>query len=302
MHPGIPRPTLDFEPPRKLPTEDRLLPWGVTDPWSSDPAATKIAAQVNDRCYFLSVAQQQGHSLPGSRCFHSASDFHHFLEMEPETSNMPWVLKAPLSAAGRNRIVHRPTDQDPGRHGPSEKSIRRLFHQHGSLLFEPWLERIEDYGLLMEVGPTGVNGEPQLHRQQIGPTGGFAGIELVPELGLTQGQSDVVFQTARGVAARLADDGYRGPVGIDFWTYRNKNGDIALHPLGEINARMTFGRVARAWTEALFPSKDPDTHTFRLLFGPPEETVSRLRERLPLLLPGRRPAESESAWLEATGC
>ncbi len=299
-YPGIHLPDLEFEPPNRLPAESPMWLWGTTEPWSSDPATVEVAARVNDRCYFLTLAERLGHSLPGARCFDSAADFHRFVELEPEISRAPWVLKASLSAAGRNRLIHRPQRHDPKhRQEPSEKSIRRLFHQHGSLLFEPWLDRVEDYGLLMEVGPTGMSDEPRLHRQQIGPTGGFAGIEISPALGLTQKQRDVVLRTAGDVAAQLAKDGYRGPVGIDFWTYRREDCEVALHPLGEINARMTFGRVARAWVDALFPSEDPSSHTFSLHFGPPSEASSRWVERLPLLIPGKDPEETESVWLEA---
>jgi hypothetical protein len=41
-----------------------------------------------------------------------------------------------------------------------------------------------------------------------------------------------------------------GPFGIDAWRHRLPDGTLALNPLGEINARMTFGLVAWALEEA----------------------------------------------------
>jgi hypothetical protein len=54
--------------------------------------------------------------------------------------------------------------------------------------------------------------------------------------------------TTEAVAAALGREGYVGPFGIDAWRYRRADGALVLNPLGEINARMTFGLVA--WTAA----------------------------------------------------
>ncbi len=298
IHPGLPRPELEFGEPKGLAPTESLQVWGCTPDWVSSVSTVEIAARVNDRAHTFALAQRLGLSLAGSRFFDSFEDFEGFLELElPELSrsggSTPWVLKAPLSAAGRSRLIHDPKS----RLRPQEKSIRRLFHQHGSLLWEPWLERTDDYGLLLEVGPSGAISKPQIHRQQIGPTGGFLGIELTSELGLSDEQRERVEKTARNVADHLAKDGYRGPVGIDFWRYRRSDGRLGLNPLGEINARMTFGRVARALAETLFPSRDPTT-TIRLIFGAPPKNSPSRTESLPLLLAGDSPEQPETVWLE----
>ena len=53
------------------------------------------------------------------------------------------------------------------------------------------------------------------------------------------------------VGKRVAEHGYRGPFGIDAWRYRDADGETHFHPLGEINARLTFGLVAHALVERL---------------------------------------------------
>ena len=41
---------------------------------------------------------------------------------------------------------------------------------------------------------------------------------------------------------------YRGPFSIDAFIYKENN-KIHFQPLSEVNARMSFGLVARAWAE-----------------------------------------------------
>jgi 1,4-dihydroxy-2-naphthoate octaprenyltransferase len=41
---------------------------------------------------------------------------------------------------------------------------------------------------------------------------------------------------------------------VDAWTYRKADGTVVFHPLGEINARMTFGLVAWAGASRSQPS------------------------------------------------
>lgn len=42
----------------------------------------------------------------------------------------------------------------------------------------------------------------------------------------------------------LAAKGYVGPVGIDFFIYKDHKGELALHPLNDLNPRRSFGRAA----------------------------------------------------------
>jgi hypothetical protein len=53
--------------------------------------------------------------------------------------------------------------------------------------------------------------------------------------------------TAAGDALRAA--GYRGPFSIDAYLWRDADGVLRLQRLSEINARLTFGLVARAAAE-----------------------------------------------------
>ncbi len=152
-----------------------------------------------------------------------------------------WVLKAPLSASGRDRYIER---NGAGLTDPkARRTVARLFDRHGPLLFEPWMERVADYGVsaLLTQDELRVVG---IHGQRVDRKGQFVGIDLQPDL--TEKDRDRLLETVEAVAAALRRAGYLGPFGIDAWSYRGEDGRVVLNPLGEINARMTFGLVAWA--------------------------------------------------------
>ena len=169
-----------------------------------------------------------------------------------------WVVKAPLSASGRSRFIGKSVE----RNGPalidpkSRRTVERLFDHHGSLLFEPWMERTADFGVSALLGPElRIVG---IHGQKIDRKGQFAAIDLHPDLSFRD--RDRLLETTGAVAEKLRDAGYVGPFGIDAWRYRTETGTV-LHPLGEINARMTFGLVAwarhgRLQSGSAFPQGD----------------------------------------------
>jgi hypothetical protein len=108
------------------------------------------------------------------------------------------------------------------------------------------------------------------HRQAVDIKGQFAGIEL--PVAMPEGMGKIVER----VAGALRREGYVGPFGIDAWSYGN-----GFNPLGEINARMTFGLVAWALAERL------GIERLRLCFGSEAPAGA-----IPLL------AGSPSAWIE----
>jgi hypothetical protein len=122
-----------------------------------------------------------------------------------------------------------------------------MFERFGPLVFEPWLDRVADLGVCGEVRDSGVALlEP--HRLVSDPRGGFLGIELGPvERALADPLAEVARQAAELLAART---GYRGPFSIDAFVYRDR-GALHLHPLCELNARYTFGWIARALGDRL---------------------------------------------------
>ena len=238
--PELPRPELRSGPidPARQPT----LAWSRCD---------ALTARLNNRAFGLELAQKMGCALPGARMVRSV-----------ETLEGPWVLKPPLSAAGRGQLRGS---------GPPDSALARRIGSalatYGELLLEPWLDRIADYG---QCGP-----EP--HQLLVEPNGAFRGIR--PARGNAPAE---LTRTYVAVVRALAEQGYDGPVGIDAFLHRD-----GFHPLCEINARMSFGRVARALGDRLGLSGPMVT----LRFGrrqPPDGSV-------PLILPG--PPDGLAAWI-----
>jgi len=256
-----PGPGLESGPLRDLPPADEVLAWCETPSalahrggprrpaaidweaplhdlvWQLPTPAPAVVVAVHHRAFHLQVAGSIGCALPGAQMVESLPELDRILRAAPRA----WVLKAPLSASGRSRYIER--------NGPaltdhkSRRTVERLFDQHGPLLFEPWMERTEDFGVSALLGPElRIVG---IHGQKVDRKGQFAEIDLHPDLS-AQDRAQLL-RTVEAVADRLRDSGYVGPFGIDAWRYRTETG-TALNPLGEINARMTFGLVA--WTRA----------------------------------------------------
>jgi hypothetical protein len=158
------------------------------------------------------------------------------------------VVKAPLSAAGRSRYIERNGPLLSG--AKDRRTVERLFELYGPLLFEPWLDRTADFGCAALLTPTELR-VAGFHRQAVDPKGQFAGIDLDAEIPERARMEEAL----HGVARSLREAGYAGPFGIDAWRYRTPDGKLAFHPLGEINARMTFGLAAWAAAE---PAEERD--------------------------------------------
>lgn len=323
--PGLPRPPLDSGPPGELSRAGAILAWGetawvsrlrdrATPPprrggsaafeelglhrglWHLPVPPAAAAAAVNDRAFCLELAAALGCRLPGSRTVASPRELARHLEQGGARASPhgAWVLKARFSAAGRWRYVH-PPDR-----ATDHRRIERLFARHGPLVFEPWMDRMADFGVCAALTADGwrrLGG----HRQLLDLEGRFLGVELTadpsaPDPWLDEPERLQLESALSEVAAALARAGYRGPFGIDAWRHRRANGTAGFHPLGEINARMTVGLLARALVDRL---RDPlgwaPRDRVRLCFGRPLEGQGGVA-RVPLLHP-TRPSD-RAIWLE----
>jgi len=235
-------------PPRSL--RDRLL--------SVPPVAPEVVAQVNHRALALQVARDLGCALPGAKRIDSLDDLRLHLQAGGSAAGAgnAWVVKAPWSAAGRLRYIAEASSNPAAVLDSPEVSaqIERLLRAQEELLFEPWMERVDDWGCALWIGPDAVEVLGP-HRLLVDRRGRFLGIAAV-DGGSADDRSedcdalhpterDALLAVARQVAEVLGQQGYRGPAGIDAWRYRAADG-IRLHPLGEINARLTFGWIWRA--------------------------------------------------------
>ena len=224
-------------PPPPAPSEDLPLHELV---WHLPVASPDVVARVHHRAFALRVAEDLGCALPGARMVDVLAELDRLLREHGAPTS--WVLKAPFSASGRSRFIEREGTllSDP----KSRRTVENLFERHGSLLFEPWLDRVADWGCAALLDRSGVR-IVSVHGQTVDVKGQFAGID--PEAaGLPERDRARLEEVAMEAGSALGRAGYAGPFGIDAWHWRRPDGGIAFHPLGEINARMTFGLVQRA--------------------------------------------------------
>jgi hypothetical protein len=257
--PGI---VLESGPLAELAPADRVIAWGETGSvvslrrglafdaagndaraavWASIPTP-EASRRCNHRSFAFELAGKLGIALAGSALVRSVDELERLIArgVPSSSARSEWVAKAPLSAAGRDRVRRRSGTLDED----ARIRLGRLLALHGELVFEPWMDRIEDYGCAGVVTLSGVRLFPP-HRLLNNPNGVFRGIKLLdrpfPELS----------STALEVGRALATAGYHGPFGIDAYTYRDRDDDVRLHPLSEINARLTHGLLAAIRCEAL---------------------------------------------------
>lgn len=281
--------------------------------WDWPIPSAEAAARVNHRAFGLTVAQALGCALVGSRMIGSIGELAAHLaaggaDASPDAA---WVLKAPWSAAGRGRVF--------GHGGEiADEAVKRrvegLLERQDALLFEPWMRRVADFGASGVVGPSGLR-LIGMHRLVVDRHGGFRGIDVartaVPlegrRVGLKEAEQRALEVTLADVGRALAAAGYHGPFGVDAWRHEDRDGRPAFQALGEINARMTFGLVARALAERVGPAVGwPDDAVIRLRLGKGEPGARGHHQRgrgdpaildvMPLLRPGGE--DSTCAWLE----
>jgi hypothetical protein len=239
-------------------------PPGAVDLAWADPGAK----DANDRSATLAIAQALGAGLPGARVVGSLAELDAHLA---GFAGRPWIVKARWTAAGRDRA--RGVGASAG--VELRTRIARMLERFGPLVFEPWLDRVADVGVCGEIGDGGEVAMQEPHRLVTDPRGGFLGIELAPPVdrALTEPLHAVAQAAARLVAART---GYRGPFAIDAFVHRER-GALQLHPLCELNARHSFGWIARGLAGKLGARRlgfDAPPHGATVLIAPGEDRVT----------------------------
>lgn len=180
------------------------------------------------------------------------------------------VIKADFSTAGRQRMrVDLPLPADSN--DPNRLALARFWEREtgarsaersevrAGVRVEPWLERIADFSIQLNVlddGSVKIPGAVRLFNSDAGAFRGcltgrlFDGLNASSRRVLADprtGALPVLFAAAEFVGQRLARRGFRGPAGIDAFAAhdpRAPGGLPFLRPIVEINPRFTMGRVA----------------------------------------------------------
>lgn len=271
--------TVETGPLEELPPADELLAWGETpriaalrrrwraaggpgEPageealdapvaeavWRLPPADPAVVARVAHRGFAFELARERGWALPGAGLAQDVAEVERRVEGLDPSGETGWVAKGAYSAAGRERVF------GEGRGDLRERETRlrleSLLERHGSVLVEPWVERTADFGCAGLVTAAGTR-LVTLHGQQVDARGVFRGIVPLPSdfLPLPAAERERIGAAFHAAADALRAAGYRGPFGIDAFRWLRSGasgGRGELHPLVEINPRLTFGLVAEA--------------------------------------------------------
>ena len=216
LGPGVPAPVMRTGTP---PRSD--LAWARAD-----------ARAVNDRRLAHAVARAMDAALPGARELTAVE------ALDGVTGR--WVCKAPWTSAGRDRCHGEgpPTVEQRTRLGPAARGARRpgvRAMAASACSTSACARRSEPTGRWWRRRPT---------RSSPTRAATFLGIELAPPplLDAERVRLTALVDAAGAAIARL---GYVGPFAVDAFVYRVGD-QRRFHPLCEINARYTFGWVARA--------------------------------------------------------
>ena len=167
-----------------------------------------------------------------------------------------WVIKAPLSTAGRDRLV-----KAGGEFTPEELVwLERTLEAQGSVVVEPWLDRVLDFSIQYERKGTGALRRLGYVVLENTRKGQFRSAKVAgrltdfleedvrralhdgaPRLGHLAEFVEEVLEP--GLEEFLERYGYEGPLGVDAMFYRDQDGRVLFKPLVEINPRYTMGRV-----------------------------------------------------------
>ncbi len=226
------------------------VPWGWTDElllaarvkkWQHpavDPAVVKWANSRRTSSIFEAT---WGVGLAESRTCQTMNDVAAAIAALPEPQR--WVVKAEFGMSGRERQLG---------HGPLTTAaanwITRRLSADGVVFFEPWVERLDEVGILFDVP---AEGEPVLvgvAPMLIAPGGHYRGSWFVLPSGNELWWTEAV-PIATNAARELQARGYVGPLGIDAMHYRLPDGSTGVRPLQDINARWSMGRLAWHWRE-----------------------------------------------------
>ena len=165
------------------------------------------------------------------------------------------AIKAAFGTAGRSSVREfSAADVDVNR-----RWVDSVLRSQGSVVVEPWLDRVLDLSVLIDVVAPGDVNVLGVTRFLTDKRGQYRGTSIGPWLkevdeelrrfvvGSGKGPWWVIReleQVGRVVGDRLAESGHRGPAGVDALIFRDAAGDYRLKPIVEVNPRYTMGHVA----------------------------------------------------------
>ncbi len=221
-----------------------FTPWGWTPSVAAlaarvgasvPPVSLDVVRRVNSKLWSHALEQELGIGMAGARAAASFAELEEAVARACPRADDKWVIKSPFGFAARERVLGRGARLE----GAQATWARRRFATGETLIFQPWLERVREYGVTLEIAPGGEVDLIGISDLQTNGAGTGTGYLLGRKI--DSGRRAELESVARAVAGRLFREGYVGPAGVDALEHAG-----GLHPLLEINARYTMGFVALA--------------------------------------------------------
>lgn len=206
------------------------------------PVAFEVVRRVNSKLWSHALEVELGIAQPCAATAANMEELREAVRRACPGAEDKWVIKSPFGFAARDRVLGRGAVLE----GAQAKWCERRFAAGETLIFQPWLKVLREYGVVMEIF---ADGSCELYGVSDSQTNG-AGTGRGYMLGRppTRERLSELERIARIVCGRLFKEGYVGPVGVDALEHEG-----GLHPLLEINARYTMGFVAVAVEKSLKP-------------------------------------------------
>ena len=209
----------------------------------SRAAPLEVVARLNSKLWSHALEVELGWAQPGAATAATFAELLEAVKRACPAANDKWVIKSPFGFAARERVLGR----GPLLDGPQAKWSERRLKNGETLIFQPWLDVVREYGVVLVIerdGAQRIEGFSDLQTNGAGTGKGYLlGRQPAPQ------RAAELEEIARVVGARLFREGYHGPVGIDALEHAG-----GLHRLLEINARYTMGFVAVAVERELKPA------------------------------------------------
>lgn len=246
---GLPRviPVVSFD---DVPREIECIPWGWTEDvrrlcdkhgWVRNDPPDEAVRAANSRRFSAALEREWLCGLDSAGEATSLQEIERLIAFHDPESR--WVVKAEFGMSGRERILGcgPPTEAD-------RNWIEKRLASDGVIFFEPWVERLEEVGIQIDIPR---EDSPQLIsvvRMLVDERGQYAGSQFAPRRQKTPANLISPWRDATDAAIRAAKRlqslGYFGPLGIDAMRYRAADGLMRWRPLQDINARWTMGRLS----------------------------------------------------------
>src|SRR5688572_25855649 len=150
-------------PPGSVGQGGRLFtPWG----WSPSavaageesgaavrPLPLDVVARVNSKLWSHALEVELGVAIEGAALARDLEELRGAVARACPRPDDKWVVKSPYGFAARERVLGR----GPVLEEPQAKWSRRRLAAGETLVFQPWLEVVREYGVVLEIAPDGAH-------------------------------------------------------------------------------------------------------------------------------------------------